>query len=254
MSKKICFIASNYGLWAEELQAPWDAIKKAGHDVTLATYMGKTPLPIGISVDTGLIDPVQNYLVNPPEVVERTRELLAAGEWDNPIKTEDINVDEFDGIIVVGGPGAPLDITGNPKVHKLLQKANAGNKLIGALCYAVGALVLTRKPEDNTKSIIEGRTVTAHPAAWDFTTPLAYDLDGATEDNKGTDVVTPGFVYPLEPVTRDAVGPKGTVLSDPTTNRDKPQVAYDFPFVTALSVESSIAFGDKLVEALAEMK
>jgi hypothetical protein len=48
----------------------------------------------------------------------------------------------------------------------------------------------------------------------------------------------------------DAVGPNGKVYSNPATNRDNPQVLFDYPFVTALSVESSIAFGEKLVEVL----
>ena len=30
MAKKVLIIATNYGSWGEELQAPWDACKKAG--------------------------------------------------------------------------------------------------------------------------------------------------------------------------------------------------------------------------------
>jgi putative intracellular protease/amidase len=48
---KVLVIASNYGVWAEELQGPWDALRQAGHDLTLATYLGKTPLPGAISMD-----------------------------------------------------------------------------------------------------------------------------------------------------------------------------------------------------------
>ena len=36
--KRVVVLASNYGLWAEELQGPWDALNNAGHNVTLATY------------------------------------------------------------------------------------------------------------------------------------------------------------------------------------------------------------------------
>lgn len=74
--KKIIVVASNYGLWAEELQAPWDALKKAGFELTLATKFGKTPLPIKVSMDADMIDPKQNYKVNPPEVVNRVNEIL----------------------------------------------------------------------------------------------------------------------------------------------------------------------------------
>lgn len=250
MSKKVLVLASNIGLWAEELQAPWDALKKAGFELTLATEQGKTPLSLALSVDPGFVDPVQLYNVNPPEVVERVKEIYATGEWDDPITIASANMDDYDAIVVVGGPGSPLDLTGNAKVHRLLERAYAQDKTIGTLCYAVGALVWARNPSDWNKSIIFGKQIVAHPREWDFTGPLPYPLDGATPDNPGTDLVTPGFVYPLSPIVVDAVGPNGKVHSDPTANREHPQVMYDPPFVTALSVESSIAFGQKLVEVL----
>lgn len=251
MGKKVLVIASNYGLWAEELQAPWDALKNAGHDLTLATYNGVTPLPIKVSVDTEMIDPKQNYKVNPPEVVDRVTQILADGDWNDAIKTSDAKMEDYDALVIVGGPGAPLDITGNPFVHNLLLDAFRNDKLIGAICYAVGALVFSRDDKNDNKSIIHGKTITAHPHAWDFDFDFQYDLVNASESNPGTDIKTPGFVYPLQYITEDAVGAEGKVISDAMANREKPCIAYDKPFVTGLSVESSIAFGRKLVEVLA---
>ena len=62
--------------------------------------------------------------------------------------------------------------------------------------------------------------------------------------------MTPGFLLPLQDVVTDAVGPNGKCVADEGANRVKPCVVYDEPFVTALSVESSIAYGQKLVEIL----
>ncbi|NJD17788.1 MAG: type 1 glutamine amidotransferase domain-containing protein [Gemmatimonadetes bacterium] len=252
MGKNVLVLATNYGLWAEELQAPWDALRKApGISVTLATRMGKTPLPFFLSMDPEFIDPLQNYKVNPKEVVDRVNEILDAGEWDNPIRIEDANMDDYDAIVIVGGVGASLDLNGNQKVHRLVLSAYKSGKVIGALCYAVGSLLWTRDPENGNKSILRGRRVVAHPASWDFDADMPYTLVRATPDNKGTDLVTTGFVYPLQVIVEDGVGPDGKVFSDPTTNRERPLVVYDHPFVTGLSVESSIAFGQKLVEVLA---
>lgn len=251
MPKKVLVLASNLGLWGEELQAPWDALKKAGFELTLATEQGKTPLPLMLSIDKTFIDPVQNVAVNPAEVVDRIFEILKNGEWDNPKKISDVKAADFDAIAIVGGPGSPLDLVGNAKVHRLLEEFHASNKVIGALCYAVGSFVWARK-KDNGKSIIEGKTVVAHPKEWDFTGPLPYPLYGANPDNPGTDLVTPGFVFPLQVIVEDAVGDKGKVLSDPGAHRGKPLAHYDHPFVTAQSVESSIAFGRKLVEVLSK--
>ena len=250
MSKKVLMLASNYGLWAEELQAPWDALRKAGFDVTLATRTGKTPLPHMLSMDPNMIDPVQNYNVNPKEVVDRVIEILKTGEWDHPKTLDEVKMDDYDALVVIGGPGSVLDLVGNHRVHNLLLKAYKSGKWIGAICYAVGSLVWARDPDNGDRSIIYGRRVTAHPREWDFTFDIGYPLFGATEDNKGTDIVTPGFAFPLKPVIDDAVGLYGEVFADPTSNRQKPQVVVDKPFITALSVESSIEFGRKLVEKL----
>ncbi len=251
MSKKILIIASNVGLWAEELQAPWDALKKARHELTLATPKGLTPLPMELSMDKDFVDPMQNYHVNPAEVVDRCNDILDNGEWDNPIKIEDANMDDYDTLVLVGGPGSALDLVGNPFVHRLCETAYKQEKVLGALCYAVGAFVWARDEDTLHRSIAYGHKLVAHPREWDFTGNMNYSLVRATEENKGTDIVTQGFAFPLQVIVEDAVGPNGKVFSDPTANREKPQVHYDHPFVTALSVESSIAFGDKLVEVLA---
>lgn len=247
--KKVLVLASNLGLWGEELQAPWDALKKAGFQVTLATEKGITPLPLQLSVDKNFIDPVQEYNVNPADVVDRILEILKTGEWDKPIKISDAKASDYDALAIVGGPGSPLDLVGNAKVHRLLEDFYYQKKIIGALCYAVGSFVWARKKEDG-KSIINGKSIVAHPKEWDFTGDLPYPLYNASTENPGTDLVTPGFVYPLQMIVEDAVGDNGKVIADPTANRQKPVVHFDFPFVTAQSVESSVAFGEKMVEVL----
>ncbi len=249
--KRVLILASNYGLWGEELQGPWDALHEAGYEVTLATRLGKTPLPLKFSMDADFVDPQQNAKVNTPQVVARIRQILADGEWDQPIKIAAAKMDDYDALVLVGGPGAPLDIAGNPFVHRLIEQAYQSGKIIGALCYAVGALVWARVPDNHGKSVIYGKTVVAHPREWDFTGDLPYWLEGTTADNPGTDLVTPGFNYPLAVIVEDAVGPDGKVISDPNTTRESPLVVYDHPFVTALSVESSAAFGNKLAHVLA---
>ncbi len=250
MGKKILVIASNYGLWAEELQAPWDALKAAGHQLTLATYKGITPLPSKMSMDPTFVDPMQNYKVNPQEVVDRVNQILDSGEWDHPIKIHDAKMDDYDALVLVGGAGSALDIAGNMEVHDLVLKAYKKNKTVGALCYAVAALAFTRDPENNYKSVIYGKNVTAHPHTWDFVGDHAYHFVRETPTNPDMKLTTNGFLFPLQFMVEDAVGSREKVMADSKANRDNPCVVYDAPFVTALSVESSRAYGKKLVEVL----
>lgn len=251
MGKKILIAATNYGVWGEELQAPWDILGKAGHDLTLMTPRGLKPLSLVISVDPEFDDPIQHYKTNPLEVCNRVKELQAGQEWANPIKYTDAKMADYDAIVLTGGLGAMLDLGGNPALHRLLLEAFYSDKLIGALCYSVAGLVFTRDPKSDYKSIIWGKTITAHPRAWDFDVDLSYDLWSPEPGNEGTNAVTPGFLYPLQDLVTDAVGPGGKCVADETANREKPVVAFDWPFVTGTSVESSIAYGEKLAEVLA---
>ena len=247
---KVLVLASNMGLWGEELQAPWDLLKAAGHELTLATATGKKPLPHVWSVSKEFRDPLHN-LIDVPAEIDRFFELLHSGEWDDPLKIDDCKMADYDAIVITGGPGAPLDLNGHPHVHRMVEEAWTQNKIIGALCYAVAALCLSRQPDDYKKSVLLGKTVCAHPMEWDFRIPITYPLAEATEDNHGTSITTPGFIYPLRPLVEDAVGPTGTVVSPPATTRENPSAVIDLPFVTGLSFESSVFFGEKLVEALA---
>ena len=99
--------------------------------------------------------------------------------------------------------------------------------------------------------MIFGKKVAAHPRKWDFVDfDLTYDLYGASPENNGTNVMTPGFLIPLQDIVEDAVGPNGKVLADDMATPQKRCVAVDFPFVTGLSVESSVEYGKQLVKAL----
>lgn len=257
MAKKVLMIATNYGTWGEELQAPWDACKKAGFEITLATPKGLKPLPLTISVDPDFFDPIIKAHTNPKPVCDRIKELVDSDEWAHPVKFEDATMEGYDAIVLTGGLGAMIDMCNCWELHRLIMEAYKGGKIVAALCYAVSTLVFLRDPENDYKSIIYGKRITAHPRAWDFYGPgmdASYELYGATPVNKGTDVHTPGFLWPVEDLVRDAVGPDGACIARINANRDDPQVYYDHPFITGTSVESSIAYGDKVVEVLNKIK
>jgi putative intracellular protease/amidase len=255
MAIKVLMIAPNYGGWGEEQQAPWDIFKKAGFQVTLATPRGKKPLPFAISVDPDFVDPIQNYHVNPPEVCKRVKELVDSKEWESAIKINDAKMSDYNAIVLTCGPGAILDVNGRKHVHDMLIEGSRTGKVVAALCYAVAALVFARDPKNGYKSIIYGKKVTAHPRSWDFHDDIDHSfLYGITPDNQPTNVVTTGFIYPLQDLATDAVGPNGNVAFADNASREKPSVVYDHPFITGCSVESSIAFANKVVEVLKDLE
>ncbi len=250
---KILVIATNYGVWGEELQAPWDILKKAGHQLTLATPLGKKPLPLQISVDPDFFDPIIQAHTNPPDVCKRIKELTDGEELAHPITIKEAKMADYDALVITGGLGAMIDMPNNYNLHKLILDAIRSDKIVGALCYSVAALVFCRDHKNEYRSVIWGKKITAHPRAWDFYGPdfdFTFDLYGATPDNNGTDVHTPGFLFPLEDIVRDAVGPDGACIARVNARRDDPEVHYDHPFITGTSVESSIAYGELIRDVL----
>ena len=123
MTKKVLICATNYGTWGEELQAPWDALKKAGYEVTLATPQGKKPLPLEVSVDPEFFDPVIRFKTNPSEVCARIKELTDGDEWEGSVTFKDAKMDDYDAIVLTGGLGAMLDMCNNYNLHKLILDA-----------------------------------------------------------------------------------------------------------------------------------
>ena len=247
--KRVLFLASNYGLWGEELQAPWDACRQAGLATELATYKGITPLPLEVSAQAGFVDPVQNVVMTPDGVAARINTILDEGEWAQPRKIRDVSMKDYDAIAIIGGPGAGFDLAGCMKVHDLVVEAYSQGKVVAAICAAVATLGYVRHP-DKPGSIVKGKRVAAHPRSWDFDFDLPYVLARQTATNNGSTMVTPGFILPVQYILEDATGDPGLVSAVPNADREHPVVIWDPPILTAQSVESSVAFGRKLVEVV----
>jgi len=126
---KVLICATDFGTWGEELQAPWDIIKKAGHDVTLTTWFGKKPLPLIVSCDPKFFDPIIKCYTNPDDVCKRIKELTDGDEWAHSIKFKDAKMSDYDALVLTGGLGAMIDMCNNYNVHKLILDAIAGVKV-----------------------------------------------------------------------------------------------------------------------------
>ena len=182
--KKVLVLASNLDSWAEGSQGPWDALADAGHEITLATGQGLTPLPLAFSVDPEefvdpQLDPGQPGIrLCPDQGAAGDRRL---GSPDQVLRREDGGLRRDRGR---WQSGSPLDVSGNAKVHKLIVDAWTQGKLIGALCYAVGALVWARNPETG-KSIIWRQDDRRSSRPWDFTGDLPYPLYNEVPGNGG---------------------------------------------------------------------
>ena len=80
------------------------------------------------------------------------------GEADVDFTIREINLDNFGGIIFIGGPGA-IEALDNERSHKLIMGAVNKNKILGAIC--ISPVILARA------GVLENRKATVWASALD---------------------------------------------------------------------------------------
>jgi putative intracellular protease/amidase len=132
------------GFWAEEAVAPYEAFKAAGHEITVATPGGVVP-----TVDKGSLAAEVN---GGQENADRIAGVIAkATEIQNPIRLEDVHLDDYAAVFYPGGHGPMEDLAVNTDSGELLTSALESGKPLGVVCHAPAALLAAVKA-DGTNS------------------------------------------------------------------------------------------------------
>ncbi|WP_458249225.1 type 1 glutamine amidotransferase domain-containing protein [Streptomyces sp. MAI_2237] len=122
------------GFWAEEAVAPYEAFKAAGHEIVVATPGGVVP-----TVDKGSLAAEVN---GGQENADRIAGVLdVADELRNPIRLEDVDLDDYAAVFYPGGHGPMEDLAVNPESGRLLSSALESGKPLGVVCHAPAALL-----------------------------------------------------------------------------------------------------------------
>ena len=167
MAKVLAVVSSGYkdkdyhtGWWGEELFAPLNALEEAGHVVDLASPLGGKP-----ELDERSIlpeyDPQGTY-----------KALYESGRVDDTKKLREVNSEDYDVILVVGGHGAMFDLAESDDLHRIINTVYDRGGIIAAECHGPSVLVYTKRP--NGKSIVEGLKVTGYPDVWEPEDVLPY--------------------------------------------------------------------------------
>ena len=125
---KIAFLATD-GFEEAELIYPFYRLKEAGHESVLIS-LGKRP-----------IEGKFGYIMKPS------------------FKIEDVNADDYDGVIIPGGTKNPDYLRRNKAILEFVHKINEQKKLVGAVCHAGWVLISSK--------IIKGRKATSYYAIKD---------------------------------------------------------------------------------------
>ncbi|WP_424001910.1 type 1 glutamine amidotransferase domain-containing protein [Haloarcula salina] len=152
------FVVSEHGYWGEECIEPLTTLSDAGVDVTVATPTGEPPVLDERSVDPDQVD---------EELAERVREVHETDDrLNDPIPLARADAADYDAVVFPGGHGTEWDINQDTHARQLLREAVEGDDGTAlVVCHAVGILAFTRSSDDDF--LVEGRSVTGFPNAWE---------------------------------------------------------------------------------------
>ncbi|MFJ9808755.1 type 1 glutamine amidotransferase domain-containing protein [Streptomyces sp. NPDC101158] len=132
------------GFWAEEAAAPYEAFTAAGHEVVVATPGGVVP-----TVDQGSLAPEVN---GGQDGADRIAAILDSfTELKNPIRLEDVRLDDYAAVLYPGGHGPMEDLAVDATSGRLLVDALASGRPLAVVCHAPAAF-LAAVAEDGTNA------------------------------------------------------------------------------------------------------
>jgi len=151
-------VVSEEGYWGEECVEPLTTLDDAGFDVTVATPSGGPAVLDERSVDPENVD---------EETAEWVKEVAESDDRLNdpePLATEEAA--DYDAVVFPGGHGTEWDVNQDSDARRVLRNAVAGDsgKAL-VVCHAVGILAWAR--DDDGDHIVDGRSVTGFPNAWE---------------------------------------------------------------------------------------
>lgn len=137
------------GFWLEEFAAPYYVFKDAGADITLASPKGGQPP----------LDPSSNTQDAQTAATDRyKRDDVAQAHLGSTEMLSTLSADDFDAVFYPGGHGPLWDLAEDTDSIQLIERFNAADRPIGAVCHAPGVFKNTKGTDG--KALVTGKTVT----------------------------------------------------------------------------------------------
>lgn len=159
-----------------ESSVPWQALQQAGIEVRFATPQGLPAYadPRLVKIGFGLLNPV---LMTRKADLQHYFTMIADEAFNNPMAYDDVDPEQFEGLMVPGGHAKGMrSLLESKSAKQIVLHFFKANKPVAAVCH--GPLLLARTLDPDTgRSVLHGRKVTALLAtsmellAWAITAP-----------------------------------------------------------------------------------
>lgn len=142
-----------------EVAVPWRLLTDAGHTVTFATEVANTRPVADPRLLTGVIF---GKLGAEPEPREFYAQLEHAPEFSGTTAWADLDMTEFDGLVLPGGHAPGMrQYLGSSVLQAKVGEFWSLRRPVGAICH--GVLVLARTQDDSGLSVLADRRTTCLP-------------------------------------------------------------------------------------------
>lgn len=207
------------GYWGEELVVSHKTLLEAGHTVSIATPGGVKPTVDQVSLS--------GAAAGGQERADSFRDYIASldAELSSPLVLADVDLADFDGIVIPGGHGPMQDLFKDKDLGKLLVAATKDGKIVAPFCHGPAALLSA--VDDDGAFAFAGRRLTV------FSNDE--ELGGGTGPN------TPWFV-------QDELAAKGAVIENSTPWSSN--VVRDGNLITGQNPQSSEDVAKEVIKAL----
>src|SRR5256714_7170157 len=128
------------GFWAEEVVVPYQALKAAGHEVTVATPGGVLP-----TADAGSL--AAEYTGGADGAKTMREAVDAMPELKSPVALADVSADDYDAVFYPGGHGPMEDLADDAVSGRLLTDSLASGKPLAVVCHGPAALLAAKKQD-----------------------------------------------------------------------------------------------------------
>jgi putative intracellular protease/amidase len=143
-----------------EVAVPWQALRAAGHDIVFATEQGGT----APACDPRLLNGVLfGRLGADADAIDAYRQLTGCAEFASPLSWHDLDVADFDGLLLPGGHAPGMrQYLGDTSLQDQVVRFWRTERPVAAICH--GVLVLARSLDPDTgRSVLYDRRTTCLP-------------------------------------------------------------------------------------------
>lgn len=196
-----------------EVAVPWRILKQSGVKIIFATPDGKKASCDPKMISGKGLGPAGPFLKARKDARLAYEELERSAEFNHPISWNEIEPDQFHGIVLTGGHAKGMrEILESSRIQEVTAYFMRSLKPVAAICH--GVIILARTKKSDGSSVIAGRKVTAllesqELTAWRLTKLFAGDYYRTYSETVELEVRraigSQGiFVRTLTPVLRDS--------------------------------------------------